>query len=657
VAIVKNNPYPEIGDYFGQYRNWKPITLPSGEVVYEIPGHPERVFVPSLSNASGRPVLRPNPSAEIAKQQEAEDAQKKAQKQQERANSPLGQATPVIAGTGGVLVANEIMKGGFGNPPPKLSFVDTKTGTQFFDDGSKIMADGTKVPPPTGAITPSQAAAQGATSAPTVAAGGSSAHIAELPGGGTAMPDGSVVNGSTVQMPDGTTANVETGQVADANGSPISGTQAAQILQGAMAIYEGYTAYQKWKSGDRTGAAISGTSAGLTGAGALGYGTAGAAGAVLGYYGPSYAKYAQNLMKDPEEDDYFKAALLSNLVTAWAVPIMDAAGIGVKAGKHIDQKKRDLVRDFLYDNKITTVEDGHHYITLADGTKYDIGKDGHDRPYNVDFSREGIGGVVADLNPLGAIVGGGDQKLTDDFTGYYTNAATSSGDVNQNIRKLYADHGIKTAEQASSVIDQLVADKRLDPEKAAIYKNSLGRVFSGSGSTFTGTKPPANQQAPQTPQTPQQPQTPGTAAAQGAKEPMKITDIPANQKPATFSSSAPTLPTQQYKPLAMPNATGGGMQIDQPTAPMLGKTGKPLHVVYDETGKGSYVDPDGGPVPQVLFFKPGSPAAQQAIGGMQAIGGQPMTPAEAAAQGAMRSSTKSPGIDLSGRRIPVVNYR
>lgn len=104
-----------------------------------------------------------------------------------------------------------------------------------------------------------------------------------------------------------------------------------------------------------------------------------------------------------------------------------------------------------------------------------------------------------------------------------------------------------------------------------------------------------------------------------------------------------------------------------------------LPIVYDKNGYGHYENPSGGPAPAMLFYKPGSPAANQAsqmyngLGGLTGLPNNALIPAIAqglqakpgaqttivngptgmfsAGNTVLRSKTRSPGIDNQGRRI------
>lgn len=130
--------------------------MPGGQIFYEVPNQPGYVFDPVASNASGRKVFRPNPKLSIEKQQEEEAKLKKQQDQQEFLQSPVGQLMPVVAGTGGLIAAHEIMK-------PSASIIkDLGNGTALMSDNT-IQAIGGKAPAISGAATSSlsNAAASG----------------------------------------------------------------------------------------------------------------------------------------------------------------------------------------------------------------------------------------------------------------------------------------------------------------------------------------------------------------------------------------------------------------------------------------------------------------------------------------------------------------
>lgn len=249
MPLVKNNPYPDVPDYFGQYLKWKKVVLPSGEVLYEIPGHPERVFDPTLSNATGKVTLRANPSLQIAADQKQQNAQDKAQKQAEQARSPQGQITNTALGVGGTVAAG--------------------VGLHYALKGDNTTAAATPttlVNPKTGApavlpTTQGQAAAQGAT-APTGAAFNGSAptdtgSLGQPTGDFSSNPSASVTEIGPTTMPDGSPGHAmsdgakvgDNGSAITPEGQAIPAGQAPwrsglQIAGGAAQAYTGYKQYQ-----------------------------------------------------------------------------------------------------------------------------------------------------------------------------------------------------------------------------------------------------------------------------------------------------------------------------------------------------------------------------------------------------------------------------
>jgi hypothetical protein len=167
---------------------------------------------------------------------------------------------------------------------------------------------------------------------------------------------------------------------------------------------------------------------------------------LLGAAGAAYAGY--NIIKDWGRSTPQMGAIQGATVGAYIGSIVPGVGtliggaIGAVAGgimgsihtgKSKDQRARDAERKVLQQIGIL---DKNWNIRLADGTGYDLGKDGgfklqnvdgsKRRAYEVDFSNPLAGDVVALLTPLAQTLCGGDPKLTNQFTGYLTNAALSN---------------------------------------------------------------------------------------------------------------------------------------------------------------------------------------------------------------------------------------
>ena len=78
--------------------------------------------------------------------------------------------------------------------------------------------------------------------------------------------------------------------------------------------------------------------------------------------------------------------------------------------------------------------------------------------------------------PLANILTGGDEKLANDFTGYFLNAVISSGAVPSNVRKLYSDAGLDR-EQAYTQVLQLYENDELDLDSTEAMLASIDSTF------------------------------------------------------------------------------------------------------------------------------------------------------------------------------------
>lgn len=162
---------------------------------------------------------------------------------------------------------------------------------------------------------------------------------------------------------------------------------------------------------------------------------------------------------------------------------LSSGTFGSKKGK--DQIARDKVRK----NLVNAGALGKDYkLQLTDGKSFDIGKDGKSfaTHSDVDFSKQGIGDVVAAVNPLAAIITGGDKKLQSDFAGYFTNAADTAQTPQQKFDNAKAIIGQLGFDQNTlhQGIEQLANSedekKRLTPEERQVYHGSIDALFSGA---------------------------------------------------------------------------------------------------------------------------------------------------------------------------------
>jgi hypothetical protein len=332
--------------------------------------------------------------------------------------------------------------------------------------------------------------ATGAT-APTPGGGVASQAGAGLAKGG----GGSVVNpNGTVTAPDGVIVDPKAGTAINPDGTAVEGVNIGPYIQGAIGVLQAYNAAQSWKEGDKVGAGLNAAGAVANVGGALGNATLGAAAPFVGLATGAYNyKKLFDVMGDaPKGGETTRNMAVQGFTTGGLVgAAIGAIGSQFGSGKDKNQMGRDAVRKYLVDQKV--VDKADYTIKFADGSTFDIGKDGgarltnnegKERQYSdVDFNDPRAGMVVGSVNPLAAIITGGNKKLSSDFAGEYTNAVLAGGGddsaVNARIRELYAKHNI-TAADASKIIDQLVADKKVDAQTGASYKNGINVVFGAT---------------------------------------------------------------------------------------------------------------------------------------------------------------------------------
>lgn len=243
---------------------------------------------------------------------------------------------------------------------------------------------------------------------------------------------------------------------------------------------------------DGAGTAI-GTAADATAAGTVGAESfLGSAAPWLGAAGAVYGAY--NYAKDFGEHTALSGAL-AGATTGAGIGTMILPGVGTlvgagiggavgaagsafkKSGKDKDQKGRDAVRSGL---KKAGIVDENYNITTAQGGQFNIGKDGKDKLYNFDpnstaYTTQTSGYAI----PLSYLAGGGDQKLADDFAGYFTNAAlsdaTDGATAKANVRGIANKFGEVNA--IKQQLTQLRDDGRLDQGKYDAALNGIDSLF------------------------------------------------------------------------------------------------------------------------------------------------------------------------------------
>jgi hypothetical protein len=140
-------------------------------------------------------------------------------------------------------------------------------------------------------------------------------------------------------------------------------------------------------------------------------------------------------------------------------------------------------------------------LTLADGSLYDIGKDGKfkltntdgstRRAYEVDFKNPLAEQTVAMLQPLAFLVTGGNQKLANDFTGYFVNAALSNAktlaDARKNAVAIFSSAQIEPQKIAEAIV-ALVQRGSISEERGKAYLSGLALLLENTKAASTEKK-------------------------------------------------------------------------------------------------------------------------------------------------------------------------
>ncbi len=175
--------------------------------------------------------------------------------------------------------------------------------------------------------------------------------------------------------------------------------------------------------------------------------------------------------------------VIGNLIGGAVGGLIGGALGFLHTGKHEDQIARDGVRDILQQNGII---DENWSLTLADGSKFNIGVDGRNSftnldgterlVYNTDGSNPLTPDAIAMVNPLAFLISGGNKKLMNDFAGYFTNAILSNADsiekAHENAQFLFASFNIPM-EGAQQVLAQSFQQGALSEEEYAVFATSM----------------------------------------------------------------------------------------------------------------------------------------------------------------------------------------
>jgi hypothetical protein len=269
-------------------------------------------------------------------------------------------------------------------------------------------------------------------------------------------------NSSTVVAAKQNMGQATTGIAGVATGASLS----AQLLGGIGAAYSGMQLISNWGNTDSVSGAINGFTAGAyigtMFGGPIGAAVGGAIGGIVGF----------------------------------------ASGFFGKSGKSEEQIARDNVRDLLQQNGVISKD---WKLTLADGSGYDIGKDGRFKldnvdgtkrhAYEIDFKNPLAGEAVGMLQPLLALMTGPNTRLTRDFIGYFTNATLSNAkngeDVRQNILSIYKSLKLST-EQVVQGIATMVEKGMVTKDDGMAYLNGFATLLGDQSKSQPSKKVSAN---------------------------------------------------------------------------------------------------------------------------------------------------------------------
>lgn len=243
------------------YKSWEQVTLPDGTILYIVPGT-GYAYDPFLSQAKGRSVFRPNPKDALDRQKQADEHQQELEKQQKQAASPVGQLTPILGGTAGIVGANTIINA----TAPAHAIGLAGPGQVLMSDGTINGAGAAATTVPSVPTTTTQAFTSAATT--PVSTTGATA-VQSLEDGSTLMSDGTIQAANMGSVWTTAPANGSFGQIAGGIGA-------------AKGVYDTFNSWQNGKSG-RAGLTEFGAGVGQIVAGPLGAGVGGVLGNVAGY--------------------------------------------------------------------------------------------------------------------------------------------------------------------------------------------------------------------------------------------------------------------------------------------------------------------------------------------------------------------------------------
>lgn len=268
--------------------------------------------------------------------------------------------------------------------------------------------------------------------------------------------------------------------------------------------------------GSASGSAGAGGAAASEGIGLLG-GAAAAAGIVAGAY-TVYQGWGEGGSKGAVNGALGGAAIATGMYALGATNPYVLAGVvalsiasnTIKIGKHEDQVQRDGMRGLLKKNGLA---DDDYNITLADGSKFDIGVDGSggyhearnpdqmvgDRKgkklsaYDLDYTNDldyasGMSGIA-----LSRLLAGGKAKNIDQLGNQLGNAGLGNvgygkdmtrenfSKIMANQRSMYAKAGITSKEAAYALTNQAFKEGRINDSDAVAMQQAFNMMYDTDG--------------------------------------------------------------------------------------------------------------------------------------------------------------------------------
>jgi hypothetical protein len=248
---------------------------------------------------------------------------------------------------------------------------------------------------------------------------------------------------------------VDAANLAATQGASQTGTSTlasvAPYLGAAAGAYGLYSIADNWGAGDRSAAGI-----------ATGVATGAASGAAVGSAVP----------------------VIGTAAGAIVGALYGLAGTVIKSGKHIDQKRRDGMRDALENIGFAQKVDGSHHVRLMDGGSYDIGRELEEvgvmgDTYNIDLTDEESRKIAGWLTPLAVILAGqdpDDAHVVANLAGYLTNAAKTQQDPVAQVKDFYAQVGLDHA-SAFAMLTRMGNEGKLDHESHVFMNDGLNQLF------------------------------------------------------------------------------------------------------------------------------------------------------------------------------------